>query len=38
VLIDLVLGPNLRAASTLEIRPTDRPDDFTPYESTSRAR
>lgn len=32
VLIDLVLGPNLRAASTLEIRPTDRPDDFTPYE------
>jgi outer membrane protein TolC len=32
VLIDLVLGPNLRATSTLEIRPTDRPDDFTPYE------
>jgi outer membrane protein len=32
VLIDLVLGPNLRAASTLEVRPTDRPDDFTPYE------
>jgi outer membrane protein TolC len=32
VLIDLVLGPNLRASSTLEIRPTDRPDDFTPYE------
>jgi len=32
VLIDLVLGPNLRAASTLEIRPTDRPDDFVPYE------
>jgi outer membrane protein len=32
VLIDLVLGPNLRAASTLEIRPTDRPDDFTPYD------
>ncbi|HKA16237.1 MAG TPA: TolC family protein [Myxococcota bacterium] len=32
VLIDLVLGPNLRAASTLEIRPTDRPDEFTPYE------
>ncbi len=31
-LIDLVLGPNLRASSTLEIRPTDRPDDFTPYE------
>jgi outer membrane protein len=32
VLIDLVLGPNLRAASTLEIRPTDRPEDFVPYE------
>ena len=32
VLIDLVLGPNLRASSTLEIRPTDRPDEFTPYE------
>ncbi len=32
VLIDLVLGPNLRASSTLEIRPTDRPDDFVPYE------
>jgi outer membrane protein TolC len=32
VLIDLVLGPNLRASSTLEIRPTDRPDDFTPYQ------
>jgi outer membrane protein TolC len=32
VLINLVLGPNLRANSTLEIRPTDRPDDFTPYE------
>ena len=32
VLIDLVLGPNLRADSSLEIRPTDRPDDFVPYE------
>jgi outer membrane protein TolC len=32
VLIDLVLGPNLRASSTLELRPTDRPDDFTPYD------
>jgi outer membrane protein TolC len=32
VLIDLVLGPNLRAASTLELRPTDRPDDFVPFE------
>jgi outer membrane protein len=32
VLIDLVLGPNLRAASTLEIRPTDQPGDFVPYE------
>jgi outer membrane protein TolC len=32
VLIDRVLGPNLRANSSLEIRPTDRPDDFVPYE------
>jgi outer membrane protein len=32
VLINLVLGPNLRASSTLEIRPSDRPDDFTTYE------
>jgi outer membrane protein len=32
VLIDLVLGPNLRASSTLELRPTDRPDDFTAYD------
>ncbi len=32
VLIDLVLGPNLRATSTLELRPTDEPDDFVPYE------
>jgi outer membrane protein TolC len=32
VLIDLVLGPNLRATSTLELRPTDRPDEFTTYE------
>ncbi len=32
VLIDLVLGPSLRGASTLELRPTDRPDDFVPYE------
>ncbi|MDH3520163.1 MAG: TolC family protein [Myxococcales bacterium] len=32
VLIDLVLGPHLRAASTLEIEPTDRPDDYVQYE------
>jgi len=32
VLIDRVLGPNLRARSSLEIRPTDRPGDFVPYE------
>ena len=32
VLIDLVLGPNLRSDSSLEIRPTDRPDDFIPYQ------
>ena len=32
VLIDLVLGPNLSAESTLEIEPQDRPDDYTPYE------
>ena len=32
VLIDLVLGPNLRATSTLELRPTDLPHDFVPYE------
>jgi len=32
VLIDLVLGPNLRATSTLEIRPTDRPGDYVQYE------
>ena len=32
VLIDLVLGPHLRAASTLEIEPTDRPQDYVQYE------
>jgi outer membrane protein TolC len=32
VLIDLVLGPHLRAASTLELEPTDRPQDYTLYE------
>ncbi|MEM7413038.1 MAG: TolC family protein [Myxococcota bacterium] len=32
VLIDLVLGPNLSAESSLEIVPQDRPDDYTPYE------
>jgi outer membrane protein TolC len=31
VLIDLVLGPGLRAASTLEIEPKDRPDEFIAY-------
>jgi outer membrane protein TolC len=32
VLIDLVLGPHLRAASTLEIEPTDRPQDYVQYD------
>ncbi|HEY5656150.1 MAG TPA: TolC family protein [Myxococcota bacterium] len=32
VLINLVLGPHLRAASTLEIVPTDRPEDYVEYE------
>jgi outer membrane protein TolC len=32
VLIDLVLGAGLRAESTLEIEPTDRPDEYVPYE------
>jgi outer membrane protein len=32
VLIDLVLGPNLRAESTLEISPTDRPEDYVAYD------
>jgi outer membrane protein TolC len=32
VLIDLVLGPHLRAASTLEIEPSDRPQDYVQYE------
>jgi len=32
VLIDLVLGPYLAADSTLEIEPTDRPEDFVKYE------
>jgi len=31
VLIDLVLGPGLRAASTLEIEPKDRPEEFIAY-------
>lgn len=30
-LIDEVLGPNLTATSRLEIRPTDRPEDFVEY-------
>jgi outer membrane protein len=32
VLIDLVLGPHLRASSTLVIEPTDRPEDYVQYE------
>ncbi len=32
VLIDLVLGAGLRAESSLEITPTERPDDYIPYE------
>ena len=32
VLIDLVLGRGLRAESTLEIEPTDRPEDYIVYE------
>jgi outer membrane protein len=31
-LIDLVLGAGLRADSTLEIHPTDRPEEYVPYE------
>jgi outer membrane protein len=31
-LIDLVLGPHLAADSTLEIDPTDRPEDFVQYD------
>jgi outer membrane protein len=32
VLIDLVLGQGLRAESTLEIEPTDRPEDYIVYD------
>ena len=32
VLIDLVLGPHLRAASTMELDPTDRPEEYIAYE------
>ncbi len=32
VLLDLVLGPGLKAESTLEISPTDDPDDYIVYE------
>jgi outer membrane protein TolC len=32
VLIDLVLGPGLRSASTLELAPTDQPEEYVPYE------
>ena len=38
MLIDLVLGPACAPASTLEIEPTDRPDDFVPTRSTWRPR
>jgi outer membrane protein TolC len=31
VLIDLVLGKGLRSSSTLEIVPTDQPQEYTPY-------
>jgi outer membrane protein TolC len=31
VLIDLVLGPGLRSNSTLEIAPTDQPEEYVPY-------
>jgi len=31
-LIDRVLGPHLTAATTLDIEPTDSPDDFVAYE------
>lgn len=31
-LIDLVLGRGLRAESTLEVQPTDRPEDFIAYD------
>jgi outer membrane protein TolC len=32
VLIDLVLGPHLRASSTLELAPTDRPEEYIEYD------
>ncbi len=31
-LIDLVLGPNLTADSRIEIEPTDRPEEYVPYQ------
>lgn len=31
-LIDQVLGPHLAARSTLEIQPSERPEDYTPFE------
>ena len=31
VLIDLVLGPGLRSNSSLEIAPTDQPEEYVPY-------
>jgi len=32
VLIDLVMGPGLKSSSTLEIHPTDQPQEYVPYE------
>lgn len=31
VLIDLVMGPGLKSSSTLEIEPTDQPEEYIPY-------
>ncbi|MDJ0851233.1 MAG: TolC family protein [Myxococcota bacterium] len=31
-LIDLVLGPNLTADTSVKLDPTDRPDEYVPYE------
>ena len=30
--INLILGPNLRADSRIQLEPTDRPDEFVPYQ------
>lgn len=32
LLVDQVLGPNLRADTTIQIDPTDRPDEYVPYD------